>query len=69
VEADNLARDFLAIARNKPRHYSLSLETWSIWYQGQKVLNIKQSVYDIVHSSVAREYWRAKDRYTRILLT
>jgi len=30
VEADNLARDFLAIARNKPRHFSLSLEPWSI---------------------------------------
>jgi hypothetical protein len=62
VEADNLARDFLAIARNKPRHNRLSLEPWSIWYQGQKVLNIKQSVYDIVHSSAAREYWRAKDK-------
>jgi len=62
VEADNLARDFLDIARNKPRHYSLGLEPWSLWYQGHKLLHIKQSVYDIVHSSKAREYWRAKDK-------
>jgi hypothetical protein len=38
-------------------------EPWSIWYQGQKVMtDVTESLYDIVHSDEAKEYWKQKDK-------
>jgi hypothetical protein len=38
VEVDATAKAFTAAPEAKPRHYSLSLEAWSLWHQGQKLV-------------------------------
>jgi hypothetical protein len=63
---DKRAKDHMKIAKQFPRHYTLTGEPWSIWFQGKKIVNEwSDTMYDIVHSEAAKEYWMRKDNLSQ----
>ncbi len=62
VEADSMAKGFIAMAKVLPRHFCTSDEPRSLWHQGQKLFCISDAVYKIVHDREAYEYWKQKDK-------
>jgi len=62
IEMDATAKQHMTIARRSPRHFMVGSEPWSIWHQGKKITaDFSNTVYDLVHSDEAKEYWRRKD--------
>ena len=64
IEADGLAKSHLSNAATQPRHFKIGLEPWMLWYKAQKLVGIKDSIYNIVHSSIARSYLEKKEKAT-----
>jgi hypothetical protein len=59
---DQRAKQHMEIAKRSPRHFMIAAEPWSIWYQGKKIMSdLSETVYDLVHSDDAKEYWKNKD--------
>jgi Reverse transcriptase (RNA-dependent DNA polymerase) len=69
VEMDGRAKAFIQVAKQRPRHFLIKSEPWSLWYQGKKIVkDIKETIYEIVHSSEARDYWSQKEKVMPPLL-
>jgi hypothetical protein len=50
VEMYGRAKAFIQVAKQKPRHFLIKSEPWSLWYQGKKIIkNIMASIYEIVY--------------------
>jgi hypothetical protein len=63
VEMDHLAKEFLATAKRRPRHYLIKDEPWSVWIGPKKISkDLSSTIYDIVHATEAKDYWLSKDR-------
>jgi hypothetical protein len=62
IEADGLVKSHLSYAATQPRYSKIGLEHWMVWYKAQKLVGIKDSLYDIVHSSIARSYWEKEGK-------
>ncbi len=59
---DTRAKRHMVVARRSHRHYKNADEPWSLWIQGKKIVrDLSQTVYDLVLSEEARDYWEAKD--------
>ncbi len=59
VGMDARAKTHLEVARRQSRHYMIKTEPWSMWVEGQKIISdLPMVIYDLVHSSDARGYWR-----------
>jgi hypothetical protein len=62
VEMDKRAKQHMEIAKRSPRHFMIAAEPWSIWYHGKKIMSdLTETLYDLVHSDEAKEYWKRKD--------
>jgi hypothetical protein len=58
---DRMAKDHLSSAAGQSRLQSVAHEPWSLWVAGNKVTkNLLSTLYEWVHSPLAKEYWRAK---------
>ncbi len=65
IEMDTGAKRCMAIAKHSSRHYTLAVEPWSIWINGKKVVSeLEETIYDIIQSQEAMEYWTQKDGIT-----
>lgn len=63
VEMDMAAKQYIATAKQRPRHYLLKHDPWSLWYNNHKLVkNVKETLYNIVHSVEARVYWTDKEK-------
>jgi hypothetical protein len=59
---DRMAKDHLSSAAGQSRLQSVAHEPWSLWVAGNKVTkNLLSTLYEWVHSPLAKEYWRAKN--------
>jgi hypothetical protein len=59
---DNLAKTHMTLARQRPRHYIIEHEPWSLWLGGKKIIkNLSSKLYEFVHSEEAKQYWLAKE--------
>jgi hypothetical protein len=72
IEMDRQAKQHIAYARTKPRHFSLAMEPWSLWFDGNKIItDIENKIYERVHAPEAQAYWTKRknlneDAYSRI---
>jgi hypothetical protein len=65
VEMDKRAKQHIDITKRSPRHFMVSAEPWSIWYHGKKIMSdLTKTLYDLVHSDEAKEYWKQKEKIT-----
>ncbi len=63
MEMDKAAKSHMSIARQRPRHYIIKYEPWSLCYNSHKVVkNISSTLHGIVHSKEARSYWEDKEK-------
>lgn len=62
MEMDAKAKQHLEVARRTPQHYNISAEPWSLWIGGEKnITDVASTIYDVVHSREAKDYWMKKD--------
>jgi hypothetical protein len=52
-----MAKGLISEAMTKLRYYNLTHEPWSLWYNKRKNLQPSQTVYGLVHSLEAWDYW------------
>jgi hypothetical protein len=65
ILTDQMAREHLQYAKTVPRHYSVCSQSWSRQLEGIPLIqNIKQTLYNHVHSPVTKQYWIRKSRIT-----
>ncbi len=65
IEMDAKAKNHMAIAKRPPHHYMIVHEPWSLWFEDKKITSdLPITIYDLVHASSAKEYWRQKDNLT-----
>lgn len=65
IEMDTRAKKHMEISKRSPRHYLLTAEPWSTWYQGGKIISdFSNTIYDLVHSDEIKHYWKKKDDRT-----
>jgi hypothetical protein len=61
VEMDQAAKQNIAIAKQSSFHFLIQYEPWSIWADGHKLItNLSKTLYNIVHSEEAKEYWTGR---------
>jgi hypothetical protein len=66
VEMDKLAKAYLPIAMQSPRHYLIQSEPWSIWIGDKKVCkDFSTTIYEVVHAEEAKQYWLSKSRVSQ----
>jgi hypothetical protein len=60
---DHMAKQFLSIANESQRHFSVRSNSWSICFENSPISNnIDETLYDIVHTPAAKSYWIKKSR-------
>ncbi len=65
IEMDSLAKQHIAIAKQRPWNFLIKQEPWSIWLGDIKLVkNLHSNLYNFVHSEEAESYWTAKQRIT-----
>jgi hypothetical protein len=65
VEMDTKAKLHLDVTCRSPRHYAISREAWSVWLNGKKIVkDLAATIYEVVHSDIAKQYWMKKDSLT-----
>ncbi len=58
-----MAKMYMSIAKQSPRHYMISAEPWSLWLHEKKIMSdLETTLYDIVHAKEAKAYWMKKDQ-------
>ncbi len=58
---DRLAKAYMPIAMQRPRHNLIQSEPWSIWIGDKKICKgFSTTTYDIVHAEEAKQYWLSK---------
>jgi hypothetical protein len=62
---DTKAKLHLDVTCRSPRHYAISREAWSVWLNGKKIVkDLAATIYEVVHSDIAKQYWMKKDSLT-----
>jgi hypothetical protein len=62
IEMDSRAKKHMPIAKHSSRHCMIFAEPWSLWIQGGKIATeLSDTIYDLVHSTEAKNYWTNKD--------
>jgi hypothetical protein len=58
---DAKAKQHIQVARQTQRHFYTAHEPWSITHHNVKLTsNLDSTLYDIVHTPLARKYWQTK---------
>lgn len=61
VLVDHMAKEFLNTATILPRHYYITTQEWSLKLDSVPLIHdIDQTLYDLVHTPIVREYWLKK---------
>jgi hypothetical protein len=59
ILVDSLAKGFILEAKSKPHHCNIKHDPWSLLHKKRKILQLAQTVYNLVHSLKARVYlWK-----------
>jgi hypothetical protein len=53
------------VAKKQPYHFQVPNEPWPVWLDELKIMRqLFSTLYDVVHSSQAKQYWMAKHSIT-----
>jgi hypothetical protein len=67
VIVDQIAKDFLAQAKQQPRHYDVCSPSWTLRINNIPIIaDIENTLYDLVHRPIAKQYWVRKARITDV---
>jgi hypothetical protein len=70
IEVDHIAKDFMNIAIELPRANKVVSHAWSVSHGHNQLLkDWDNSIYNIVHTPKAKDYWIKKDRITEANFT
>lgn len=63
IEMDSLAKQHIAVAKQRPRHFCIKHELWAVWTANTKLVkDLNTNIYNLVHSEEAKQYWIGKQR-------
>jgi hypothetical protein len=67
VIVDQIAKDFPAQAKQQPRHYDVCSPFWTLRINNIPIISdIENTLYDLVHRPIAKQYWVRKARITDV---